>query len=394
MLLSQKIFKTSVKRATCKTIIPTTTAACTTYHFNYFSTGNNNKKLSPNKIYVKERADKNKKLDELAGISQFKWKIQAGMLCSRPPVITPDVEEWEERYFHLLDKRERATFSDYEQGLYPRMKGDIEYYYDGELGEEDDAEDDDEQVTAHESDASTEKEDPDVGDVVEEDGAENDMDDIDIDDLLDSDIDFLEYDVQDEEMEEDIVEEEELDDGFGPRVTEADIANDRTTVNRRLQEYVYLLVKKKDPETGQEKWFFPRTLKPEENGNNNNNYNNNNNDDDDESDDNNNRPLKDFAIDSIGHDIGKQVQDELYVYGNGPSAYYIEEYEESKKTESGYFGVKTFFYKSQVWGQTDDPPMELNSDVIEHAWVARDEIEEYLNVDDEEFGKYMLKVLW
>ena len=38
--------------------------------------------------------------------------------------------------------------------------------------------------------------------------------------------------------------------------------------------------------------------------------------------------------------------------------------------------------------------MELNSDVIEHAWVARDEIEEYLNVDDEEFGKYMLKVLW
>ena len=36
----------------------------------------------------------------------------------------------------------------------------------------------------------------------------------------------------------------------------------------------------------------------------------------------------------------------------------------------------------------------LNSDVIEHAWVARDEIEEYLNVDDEEFGKYMLKVLW
>ena len=84
----------------------------------------------------------------------------------------------------------------------------------------------------------------------------------------------------------------------------------------------------------------------------------------------------------------------MYVYGNGPSAYYIEEYEESKKTESGYFGVKTFFYKSQVWGQTDDPPMELNSDVIEHAWVARDEIEEYLNVDDEEFGKYMLKVLW
>ena len=108
----------------------------------------------------------------------------------------------------------------------------------------------------------------------------------------------------------------------------------------------------------------------------------------------NNRPLKDFAIESIGNDVGTKVQDELYIYGNGPSAYYTEEYSESKKAETGYFGVKTFFYKSQVWGQTEDPPIVLNSDVLEYVWVAQDEIEEYLNENDEDFAKYMSKILW
>ena len=51
-----------------------------------------------------------------------------------------------------------------------------------------------------------------------------------------------------------LVEDELEDGGFGPRITEADIANDRTTVNRRLQEY-YLLVKKNDPQTDKAKWF-------------------------------------------------------------------------------------------------------------------------------------------
>ena len=59
-----------------------------------------------------------------------------------------------------------------------------------------------------------------------------------------------------------------------------------------------------------------------------------------------------------------------------------------------WFGTKIFFYKSQVWGQTEDPPIKLHPDVQEFAWVARDEVEEYLGEEDEEFGKYMAKVLW
>lgn len=346
-------------------------------HFN-FSTG---KSLTPNKMYVRERADKNEKLDNLASVSKLKWKIQGGMLCSRPPVITPDIEEWEERYFYLLDKKERATFSDYETSLYPRMKGKIDYGDDEETAVQQQQTDEgnDALAVSRDSDDGT-----DANEILDTVPAEDEI--IDIDDLLEREIDYGEYGIIDEEDEEENFEEEELDDGFGSRITEADVSNDRTTVNRRLQKYVYLLVKKKDPESDQIKWFFPRMLKPDTNNNGNSNST--------EVEIDNNRSLKDFAVESIGNDVGIQVQDKLYVYGNGPSAYHIEEYNESKKAETGYFGVKTFFYKSQVWGQAEDPPIVLNSDVLEYAWVAQDEIEEYLKEDDEDFAKYMSKVLW
>ena len=98
----------------------------TQQHFSFSS--DSGKKLSPNEMYVREREKKNRELDELAAKSMLKWKIQGGVLCSRPPVITPDVEEWEERYHHLVDKKERAAFSVYERALYPRMKSDIDDY--------------------------------------------------------------------------------------------------------------------------------------------------------------------------------------------------------------------------------------------------------------------------
>ena len=65
-----------------------------------------------NKMYVQERAKRNLELDRLAAASGLSWQIQGGMLCSRPPVIAPDVEDWVERYFLLQEKRDRSKFSD------------------------------------------------------------------------------------------------------------------------------------------------------------------------------------------------------------------------------------------------------------------------------------------
>eukprot|EP00944_MAST-04C_sp_MAST-4C-sp1_P003004 g3004.t1 len=331
-----------------------------------FSTEGN---AQTNKVYVQERAKRNLELDRLAAASGLPWQIQGGMLCSRPPVITPDVEDWVERYFLLQEKRDSAKFSDYEKLLYPRLADSIKYDVEGSQQE---APEDGE--SSQEATAGSE------GELI--DSEEQFMkEEIDIEDVLNDEVNLDDYLVVDEAETDNLVEDELEDGGFGPRITEADIANDRTTVNRRLQEYVYLLVKKNDPQTGKAKWFFPYTAKIAG-------------DDTDEQNLDSKRPLKYFAVDSVGDIVGKEVQDDLYVYGNGPSAYYSVEYDDKRKSETGYFGTKIFFYKSQVWGQTEDPPIKLHPDVQEFAWVARDEVEEYLGEEDEEFGKYMAKVLW
>ena len=322
--------------------------------------------VQTNKMYVKERAEKNLELDRLAAASGLPWQIQGGMLCSRPPVITPDVEDWVERYFLLQEKRDRAKFSDYEKLLYPRLADNI--VYDLENDEQDvsgDGEGNNEEVVEITEGGSSDEDE----EVIEE--------EIDIEDVLNDEINLEDYLVVDEADADNLAEDELVDGGFGPRITEADIANDRTTVNRRLQEYVYLLVKKNDPQTGRAKWFFPYTSNDSQQQNL-----------------DSKKPLKYSAVDSIGEVVGNEVQGDLYVYGNGPSAYYSEEYDDKKKSETGYFGTKIFFYKSQVWGQTEDPPIKLHPDVQEYAWVARDEVEEYFGEEDAEFAKYMTKVLW
>ena len=268
-------------------------------------------------MYVQERAKRNLELDRLAAASGLSWQIQGGMLCSRPPVITPDVEDWVERYFLLQEKRDRSKFSDYEKLLYPRLADSIEYDIEGGQQE---AEEDGE--STQEATEATEGESIDTEEQFTQ-------EEIDIEDVLNDEVNLDDYLVVDDADVDNLDEDELEDGGFGPRITEADIANDRTTVNRRLQEYVYLLVKKNDPQTGKAKWFFPYTSKIAG-------------DDTDEQNLDSKRPLKYFAVDSVGEVVGKEVQDDLYVYGNGPSAYYSVEYDDKKKAKQDILERKYF----------------------------------------------------
>ena len=164
-------------------------------------------------MYVKERAKKNLELDSLAAASGLPWQIQGGMLCSRPPVITPDVEDWVERYFFLQEKRDRAKFSDYEKLLYPRLADNIVYDVEGD--EQDVAEDgegsNEEAVEITQGGSSGEDE-----EVTEE--------EIDIEDVLNDEVNLEDYLVVDEADSDNLAEDDELvDGGFGPRITEADL---------------------------------------------------------------------------------------------------------------------------------------------------------------------------
>ena len=149
----------------------------------------------------------------------------------------------------LQEKRDRAKFSEYEKLLYPRLADSIKYDVEGD---QQDVPEDGE--SNQEATAITE------GELIDSEEQFTE-EEIDIEDVLNDEVNLDDYLVVDEADADNLVEDELEDGGLAPRITEADIANDRTTVNRRLQEYVYLLVKKNDPQTGKAKVVFPYTSK-------------------------------------------------------------------------------------------------------------------------------------
>ena len=74
-------------------------------------------------------------------------------------------------------------------------------------------------------------------------------------------------------------------------------------------------------------------------------------DDSDEQNLDSKRPLKYFAVDSVGDVVGKEVQDDLYVYGNGPSAYYSVEYDDKKKAKQDILEQKYFSTNPRCGGK-------------------------------------------
>jgi len=129
-----------------------------------------------------------------------------------------------------------------------------------------------------------------------------------------------------------------------PRETEADRLGDRSTVYRKLQEYLFLVVKDKS-----NKWGFPK-VKHE---------------DGETMRQTAERSLKDFAGDSI----------ECFVVGNAPQGHY---------TDSS--GGTTFYYR----GSYIEGDLKLEDKYIDHVWATKEELGEYFDAKHHELLKRML----
>lgn len=141
------------------------------------------------------------------------------------------------------------------------------------------------------------------------------------------------------------------------RVTEADRTNDRRSTNRRLQDSLYLIVKRNRPENP---WQFPQgKLLPEE-------------------------TLRQGSERVIDRAVGKVHR---WFISNCPIGHYAYPYNEELQEQRDTFGAKVFFYRAQLYDGTVKLETKLYTD---YAWIARDEVGEYFDPDTADYMKHLL----
>eukprot|EP01038_Epipyxis_sp_PR26KG_P011511 gene11511-15421_t len=141
------------------------------------------------------------------------------------------------------------------------------------------------------------------------------------------------------------------------RITEADEKNDRRSLDRRLQDNLYLIVKRNRSEHS---WQFPQgKLLPEETM----------------------RMTSERIIDRA---VG---QTERWFMSNCPVGHYSYEYPESLQKSRQNFGAKVFFYRAQLISGNVKLQTKLYTD---YAWISGDEVGEYF---DEPTAEYIRNIL-
>ncbi|XP_040270109.1 39S ribosomal protein L46, mitochondrial isoform X1 [Bufo bufo] len=158
----------------------------------------------------------------------------------------------------------------------------------------------------------------------------------------------------DEEEEQDIVMAQDLEDTWeqkwkqmklAPRVTEADEKNDRTSLNRKLENNLVLLVKEK---IGNEDiWMFPQiewvageTMRQTAE-----------------------RALSDLSDNRV----------EAHFLGNAPCGFYKYKFPKTMRNED-IVGAKVFFFKALLKGKSS----LTNQKKRDYVWVCKDELKDYL----------------
>ncbi|XP_053318373.1 39S ribosomal protein L46, mitochondrial [Spea bombifrons] len=161
------------------------------------------------------------------------------------------------------------------------------------------------------------------------------------------------YDSDDEEEDKEIVLTQDLEDMWeqkskqiktAPRVTEADKKNDKSSLNRKLDSNLVLLVKEKI--SNEEVWMFPQmewqigeTM----------------------------RQTAERALSTLSEDHIK-----AHFLGNAPCGFYKYKFPKSIRTEDT-MGAKVFFFKALL-KSGDLPPKKKK----EYVWVSKDELKDYL----------------
>jgi len=137
--------------------------------------------------------------------------------------------------------------------------------------------------------------------------------------------------------------------GPASRITADDKANNRKSLNRKLDERVYLIVKKTRSEHA---WQFPQGLNEKE------------------------ETLRKTAEREFKEECGSTLK--VYFISNAPIGFVWYTYSPEIQQKTDSCGAKVFFYGAQyLSGQVTLD----NKELIDYLWVSRDELKEYFSKD-------------
>lgn len=136
-----------------------------------------------------------------------------------------------------------------------------------------------------------------------------------------------------------------------------DEKNDRHSMERRLQESLFLIVKRN---RGDFSWQFPQgRLTGEES-------------------------LRAGAERVFERAVGKTRR---WFVGNAPVGHYQYEYPAAVQQKRKNFGAQLFFYRAQYLAGN----LKLNTKLYkDYAWIARDEVHEYFDKDTADYLSHLL----
>mmetsp|Transcript_6187 Transcript_6187/g.12135 ORF Transcript_6187/g.12135 Transcript_6187/m.12135 type:complete len:277 (-) Transcript_6187:1092-1922(-) len=131
------------------------------------------------------------------------------------------------------------------------------------------------------------------------------------------------------------------------RVTEADRTNDRKSLNRRLDKKLYFILRRTETSA----WQFPQRIARES------------------------ETMRQSAEMALQVIVGTEPW--TYFIGNAPIAHLVHVYPEAYQKENDVYGVKIFFYRSNlIEGKVDS--IRQGHDFL---WVTKDEIDEYFGTE-------------
>ena len=142
------------------------------------------------------------------------------------------------------------------------------------------------------------------------------------------------------------------------RETEADTNNDRRSANRRLQDSLFLIVKRNRADNS---WQFPQGKFLE----------------------------SDTSIRGTSERVVERAvgNPKLWFVSNAPIGHISYDYPQEVQQKRNQFGAKVFFSRAQFIQGT----VKLNTKLYtDYAWVARDEVGEYFEEDTAEYMKHLL----
>lgn len=144
------------------------------------------------------------------------------------------------------------------------------------------------------------------------------------------------------------------------RKTDADHSNDRSTPNRKLDESLFLVVKRNRENNA---WQFPQGKWLE------------------------GETMRETSERIIDRSIGEVRR---WFVGNSPIGHYVYAYPKEIQQQRKQYGAKVFFYRAQLIEGNMKLETRLYTDM---AWISRSEINEYFNEDMTEYLTELLPII-